>query len=333
MVRPRLKAAVIAICAAALLLLLGSSDPVAQPPLRKLHVHFIDVGQADATLIMDDARECVILIDAADTRYPQSAIRFREYLLDKLPAGSRIDLAIASHPHSDHIGSMVWVFMTYRVKTYVDNGQLQPSALYTNLQSMVDERRQQGMAYVAYRDSSRLPEAPCGATGPRVRALFPRGFDPDICEANQNDCSVVTKVTLGGTSFLFPGDAEQEQEDLLLADPDVREQLNADVLKVAHHGSDTSSGEDFLGAVSPSWMVISAGEKDVGTNKGYKHPRRSTVRRLLLFAGDHHGARMIDVFDAERRAWRQARIWGRLFVTARDGTVILSTDGIAVGKE
>lgn len=140
----------------------------------------------------------------------------------------------------------------------------------------------------------------------------------------------MTKLTVGKTSFLFPGDAEEEQEQVRLKDSSITKQLEADVLKVSHHGSDTSSSEEFLDAVSPTWMVISADEKDVGTNKGYKHPRLSTVRNLLGFAGTKTTARTIDAYDATKKQWKRPRIWGQLFVTARDGTVVLSTDGSSI---
>ena len=86
-------------------------------------------------------------------------------------------------------------------------------------------------------------------------------------------------------------------------------------------------------AVSPTWMVISAGKKDEGTNKGYKHPRLSTVRHLLVFAGEKTGPRLIDGYDAAKKQWGQVRIWGRLYVTAKDGTIVLSTDGSSVKKD
>lgn len=88
-----------------------------------------DVGQADGIFITDEAKSCKILIDSGDTRDPDSSKNFRAYLAAQLPAGAEIDLAIASHPHSDHIGSMKWVRETYRVKTYVDNGQEHSSVL------------------------------------------------------------------------------------------------------------------------------------------------------------------------------------------------------------
>lgn len=306
----------------------------AQPTPERFQVHFIDVGQADAILIMNEAKNCKILIDAGDTRYPESSKNFRAYLSEHLPPGSTMDLAIATHPHSDHIGSMQWVLENYRVKTYIDNGQEHPTNLYNNLMAVVRRQRSQNLEYYTYASVPADKEAFCEEPGPKVRILYPQaGLDPDLCEKNQNNCSVVSKVTLRNTSFLFPGDAEREQEEILLEDPQVKRQLNADVLKVGHHGSDTSSREELLSAVSPTWMVISAGERDVGTNKGYKHPKLATIRELLTFAGPRNNARMIDAYDRAEKRWRQVRIWGTLFVTAKDGTVVLSTDGDNIRKE
>jgi len=306
----------------------------AQPAGGRLLVHFINVGQADGILITDEATTCRILIDAGDTRYPDSSKNFRAYVSAQLPAGAEIDLAIASHPHSDHIGSMQWVLETYRVKTYVDNGQEHSSALYKNLLGAVRQQRQRGLDCHPYESVPREKEAICGPKGPQIRVLYPlAGLDPDVCEENQNNCSVVVKLTFRNTSFLFPGDAEHEEEELLLNDPRLKPFLNSDVLKVGHHGSDTSSGTEFIDGVSPSWMVISAGEMGIGTNKGYKHPRWSTIQELLPFAGPRQNVRQIDAYDAQGKRWQQARIWGSLYVTAKDGTVVLVSDGTAIRKE
>lgn len=306
----------------------------AQPPGARVSVHFIDVGQADAVLVQVNASRCTILIDSGDTRYPKSSANFRDYLGRHLPAQATIDLAIATHPHSDHIGSMRWVLETYRVKTYIDNGQEHGSTLYRDLMAVVRQQRQHGLAYYPYASVPVSVADACGAGGPKLAVLYPQaGLDPDLCEKNQNNCSVVVKLTVGTTSFLFPGDAEHEEEELLLAGSEVGAQLDADVLKVGHHGSDTSSGEEFLDAVSPIWMVVSAGAKDVGTNKGYKHPRLSSVRELLTFAGTRTKTRAIDAYDRAQKRWRQVRIWGSLYATARDGTVILSSDGNSIRKD
>jgi len=300
-VKPRGRRLVATLAAALTLLAIASALP-AQTPAR-LQVHFIDVAQADAILVMTEAKDCVMLIDSGESRSKRSKENFRAYLGKHLPEKAAIDLVISSHPHSDHIGSMQWVFENYRVKTYIDNGHPYESTLYDRLTTVVKEQQQKGqLTYYRYGAVPAGADEACGAGGPRLRTLYPKqGLDGDLCEQNANNCSVVAKLTFGKTTFLFPGDAEEEQEELLLGDPDVKKQLDADVLKVPHHGSDTSSSPEFLEAVSPTWMVVSAGKKDEGTNKGYKHPRLSTVRHLLIFAGDKTGPRLIDAYDAAKK--------------------------------
>ena len=323
----------VALIGSVLSLFVVSSILSAQLAAGRLHVHFIDVGQADGILMMDDAKRCVILIDSGDTRYPNSASNFKAYLSKHVPTGGEINLAVVSHPHNDHLGSMQWVLENYRVKTYIDNGQPYPSRIYDNLMAVVRQQRQQHLEYYPYASVPGNKDAVCGPNGPRAHVLYPQsGLDPEDCTQNANNCSVVMKLTFGQTSFLFPGDAEEEEEEILLKDARVKAELRATVLKVPHHGSDTSSSADFLDAVRPSLMVISAGKKDVGTNARYKHPRLSTVQRLLGFAGARTTADMIDVYDAAKRQWTQLQIWGGLHVTAKDGTIVLSTDGSAVKK-
>src|SRR5438874_437587 len=108
-----------------------------------VEIHFINVGQGDAILAMAPKRECVMLIDSGDTRYPSSADNFRAYLKANLPIGSRIDIAVSSHPHNDHIGSMLWVLQNYRVGTYIDNGVVYESAIYKKLKTEVKRQMSQ----------------------------------------------------------------------------------------------------------------------------------------------------------------------------------------------
>jgi hypothetical protein len=133
-------------------------------------------------------------------------------------------------------------------------------------------------------------------------------------------------------SFLFPGDAEQEREGMLLENPELKQSLSAKVLKISHHDSDTSSSRAFLDAVSRDWMVISAGSKNVGTNKSFMHPRLSTINNLMAFAGAHNNPRYVDVYDSERKVWARKSIWGNLFLTGKDGQVVLSSDGSEIRK-
>jgi hypothetical protein len=139
-------------------------------------------------------------------------------------------------------------------------------------------------------------------------------------------------MTYDAVSFLFPGDAEEEQEAMLLQHSELKESLSAKVLKVPHHGSDTSSSRAFLDAVSPEWMIISAGKKNVGTNKSFMHPRLATINNLMTFVGAHDNPRYVDVYDSARKVWARKSIRGNLFVTGKDGQVVLSSDGSEIRK-
>jgi hypothetical protein len=141
------------------------------------------------------------------------------------------------------------------------------------------------------------------------------------------------KMTYEAVSFLFPGDAEEEQEAMLLEDQELKKSLGSKILKVPHHGSDTSSSRAFLNAVSPAWMVLSAGKKNVRTNKSFMHPRLATINNLMTFAGAHENPRYLDVYGSARKAWARKSIWGNLFVTGKDGGVVLVSDGSEIRRD
>lgn len=169
----------VTIVVAALGLLIAASFPAAQPAASRLQVHFIDVAQADGILITDDAKRCKIVIDSGESRSKASKENFRKYLQDNIGRTGDIDLVIASHPHSDHIGSMQWVLETYRVKTYIDSGHAYDSELYRNLMAVVEnQRRTRQLAYHPYASVPPDAEEPCGAGGPKIKALSPKaGLD------------------------------------------------------------------------------------------------------------------------------------------------------------
>jgi glyoxylase-like metal-dependent hydrolase (beta-lactamase superfamily II) len=121
---------------------------------------------------MNESKTCTILIDAADTRYPERSRTFRTYRSEHLLHGSTIDLAVASHPHNDHIGSVRWVLDPCRVKAYIDNGQEYSTRLHANLMAAVRRQREQGPEYFAYGCVPVGRDAFCGdrgAAGARAR--------------------------------------------------------------------------------------------------------------------------------------------------------------------
>ena len=218
-----------------------------------LKIYFLDVGQADATVILCEGES--LMIDggnAADSSFVYSFLTNTLHL-------EHLNYMIASHPHEDHVGGLAGALNACTVDTlYTPMTEYDTRAF----QSMMKYARQQGAAIIVPKpgDSFTVGSA-------KVEILAPlRDYE------NINDMSIVAKVVYGDTSFLFTGDIEWDAEhDLIDAGVD----LSADVLKVPHHGSDTSSSYVFLRAVMPSYAVIS-----VGKGNAYGHPVEDTLSRL-----------------------------------------------------
>lgn len=309
----------------------------AQEPAGPLEVRFLNVGQSDAILVRCPDGEHYLLIDSGDTRYPGSQQAFRNALTAEFagkPQPWRIALVIASHPHTDHIGSLQWLLEhpSFEVDTYVDNGQTFDTATWARLEQvrrrLVSEGR---LNYISGREAPFAELELCPNHGVRVHLLVPWAVHS---LSDPNDRSVVVRLEYGETSFLFTGDAETHAEDVLLneIDEEQRRKLDVDVLKAGHHGSDTSSGAGFIQAASPVVIVVSSGQKEVGTNVRYKHPRLSTLRSYAdWFRNRDAQAHPLDgrvwAYDAQAKSWRQHTRRLGLWVTPKDGAVTIRSDG------
>lgn len=222
----------------------------------RLQIHFIDVGQGDCALIISPGGEN-LLIDAGGEDSSEKVISYIRRL-----GVERIDHMMLSHLHEDHIGSAddiareIGVRKVYTATDGSDEGLLFP------VFSVFEE---------------------CGATHVPVSSgyelILTGGVDIELRlpektgSGDKNDDSMIIKMTFGGTSFLFTGDAEESEERELTGK--YGKALSCDLLKVAHHGSATSSTEEFLEAASPSVAVISCGK-----NNEYGHPGAKTLERL-----------------------------------------------------
>ena len=222
-------------------------------PRAGFAVHFVDIGQGDAAIVVCDGKTLVI-----DGGMPESSARLVDYLQNTLHV-STIDAMIGTHPHADHIGGLPDVIRAFAVKT---------------LYSPVDEfegKPFEAMKRAADAKNVRItvPQAGQRFSLGRAEVEFyaPLGIYDDV-----NDLSLVTRITYGQTAFLFTGDAERPSENDMI---DSDEALSATVLKVGHHGSNTSSSYLFLRQVMPSYAVISCGR-----DNAYGHPHQEVLARL-----------------------------------------------------
>jgi competence protein ComEC len=219
---------------------------------QSVRVTVIDVGQADALLVRTPNQRFV-LIDAGQS--PELA----ERLVDEFDV-DRLELVIASHRHTDHVGGLDEVLDTIPV------GRL----VFDTLE-VVGKDHDDDVREAARLDSVPI-DRPLGDTlevdGVRFIILpVERRFNYD----EENNNSVIVRVDYGAWSMLFTGDTEKRQRDWLIEHH--AELLDVDVLKASHHGSRNGTSQEWLAAVSPRYVVISA-----GLNRRYKHPHAEAVR-------------------------------------------------------
>jgi len=310
----------------------ASTTPTPTPAVSftsgRLEVHIIDIGQGDAVLVRCPDGTHELLIDSGELnfRYPGSATEFRQYMVAHQGQNNRIEVALSSHPHSDHIGSMAWVLEQYTVELYVDNHNMAASTTFGNVETaFAAAQARVGTQYWGAQELS-APEidfCPRDDVSAQVIRQTDFGHDHD-----PNNNSVIVRVDYADNSFLFVGDAEVGAETALREEPAIRALLDTDFLKVGHHGSSTSSTQEFLDLVSPTVSAISCGRRGVGTNRNHQHPRADVVRRLLQQAGARDGpALQFQAFNSTDRVWEMIDLDRAVYVTAVMGDLVFESDG------
>lgn len=232
----------------------NSSSTSSESRKSALKVHYIDVGQGDSILIQVNGKN--LLIDAGTNASENKVISY----LDKQKV-KKLDYIVATHPHEDHIGSMDAVIKKYDIGEIYAPKKTSTTKTYENMVNAIKSKK------------LKITAAKAGLTldlGKDVRCEM---FSPisDIYE-NDNNYSVVIKITFGNTSFLFTGDAEKLNEKEMLSK---NYNLSADVLKLGHHGSHSSSSKEFLDKVNPKIAIISCGK-----DNDYGHPHKETMTEL-----------------------------------------------------
>ena len=270
----------------------------ANPPSNTLRVHIIDVGQGDSIWIQTPTGQNV-LIDGGDLGI-QGKTSGGPIVTDYLnshgfPYGSTFDALFLTHPHSDHFGGLPTIIKLYNTANYIDPmpKNWDDPASYKNwlstITSKLDDKHIYMPASEKFNPGELMPE---GFFGPDIKAeyLFSRKkfVAANGDSSNPNTASIVFRLTYGGRSFIFTGDATEVDEREIVS---TGRNISSHFLKACHHGSDTSSTPEFLDAV---WSTIDKSERYVFISSGrYKFsgtqiPAKSVLTRYTnMLALDH----------------------------------------------
>lgn len=251
-----------------------------------LEVHYLDVGQGDSILIRmpNGIDTYVMLIDTGEQQYAQG---LKDYLTEL--GIHRIDVLVNTHPHADHMGAMADIITEFEIgeiyMPMLTEEQLPTTRVYENL---LDAILAKNMTVNPLYEGVYI-DAPGDA---QIEVYWPKQESSDVKELN--NISGVLRLTYGNTSFMFTGDTEDVvEEELVSSGLDIA----ATVLKCGHHGSSTSTTNDFLQAVQPQLCVISC-----GAGNRYGHPNEEVLARLESYGCE-------------------------VYRTDQQGTIIMETDG------
>ena len=245
-----------------------------------LKVHYLDVGQGDSIFIELPNNE-TMLIDAAESYQSENIINYLKNLNYQ-----KIDYVIGTHPHTDHIGGLKDIINTFEIGKIYMPKVVSTTKTYESLLMAIKDKNLKintAKAGTSIIDTDTL----------KIKILAPN----NSTYTELNNYSVVTKITYGTTKFLFMGDAEK------LSENEIKENVTADVIKIGHHGSNTSSSIDFIKKVNAKYGIIS-----VGLNNKYNLPKEETITN-----------------------WKNSGT--KIYLTSTNGTIRASSDGTNIKIE
>lgn len=240
----------------------------------------LDIGQGDA-LFIESPTGTQILVDVGPPRKILSALSRVMSPFDR-----HIDAIVLTHPDQDHIGGFADVLQVYKVDTVFESGTINDSKTYQNLKQEIKDKK---IGNILARRGMRLHIG----GGAMIDILFP---DRDVFDWALNDGSIVARLSYGDTSIMLTGDATTMTEKIIL-EKNVGVFIESNILKVGHHGSRTSTSEEFVRVVSPQFALISDGK-----DNNFGHPHQDVLDTLSSFGA-------------------------KIFRTDLLGTIIMKSDG------
>lgn len=233
-----------------------------------LKISCINVGEGDSILIQYKGKN--FLIDGGPLDGSDNLLKYLNHERIRY-----VDCVFITHPHEDHIGGIPKVLSKYKVGSVYSSGGTSDSPAFIKLTKLI---KQNGIK--------------AGILNKGDKIIIDKNFFFQILSPeksnydNLNNYSLVIRLTYGNNSFLFMGDAEKEIEDSIISS---KINIKSDVIKIAHHGSSTSSSEEFLDCVSPKIALISC-----GLNNSFNHPSKITInnlekRNILFYRTDIDG--------------------------------------------
>lgn len=245
-------------------------------PGNELRVHFIDVGQGDSIFIQSPDGK-TMLIDGGKRDSGKEVV---DYL--RAQGVKKLDYVVATHPDADHIGGLLAVLNSISINHFIDSGKIHTSQTYENMLQLIVDKK---IPFVVPDKGDKI-----SLDSNMDITVFNVGEESD----DNNEASIVLKVQYGEVSFLLTGDADIKVEKSMMK----QYNLQSTFLKAGHHGSDTSTSEDFIRAVKPEVTILSYGK-----DNSYGHPKQEVVNHIK-------------------------KVKSQAYATAEVGNIVVTTNGV-----